>query len=332
MKVKGFSALTLLSLALCGCGGNKKDDNVVSQRYIHKYGYAVSQEEWEARKCPGQVVTYLSNGVTVTATYEDGVKHGPMTQTYPHSQTVEKYFLYNQGNKVKEISYDLSGVPVEEWLQLSPTRYTLTRWYGEGSPMSVEEYAGEELVEGQYYTLSNEVESRVEKGVGQRVWRDRQGTLLAKDVVEGGYFIKKETFYPSGAPETIGYYFHNTLHGEKKAFTANGEPLFIEEFVGGELHGRSTYFENGTRYAEVAYLYGQKNGLEKHFTDGNKVSEEIAWFNGKKHGLSIFYGEGKPEHQWFYSGEAVSKRKFDELNQIDEMISQLPYSQENLRK
>lgn len=332
MKNKVIALLGLGFLALCGCNNNNDNDNVVSQRYIHKYGYAVSQEEWESKKYPGQVITNLSNGVTVTATYENGIKHGPTTHTYPHSQTVEYYCLYNQGNKVKEISYDPNGVPMEEWIQLSPTRYSITMWYNQGSPMMVEEFVGEELLDGQYYTTANELESRVEKGIGTRVRRNREGTLLAKETMEAGYAIKKETFYPNGAPESIAYYFHEALNGEKRTFAHTGEPLSIEEWVSGQLHGKATYFKNGNRYVEISYMNGQKNGIERHFIDGDIVSQEIVWENDLKHGISVFYADGKPELQWFYAGEAVSKRKFDELNKIDELISHLPYSEENTRR
>lgn len=333
MNSKALVLLGFLGLfALSGCN-NQKDENVISQRYIHKYGYAVSQEEWESRVCPGQVITSLSNGVTVTETYENGLKHGPTTLTFPHSQTVEHYILYNQGNRVKEVSYDLSGIPMEEWVQLSPTRYSITLWYAEGSPMLVEEFVGEELLEGQYFTLSNEIESRVEKGAGLRSGRDRNsGVLLSKELVEEGYPVKKETFYANGTPESIAYYFHGSLHGEKRTFAQTGEPLSIEEWVNGQLHGKSTYFKNGNRYLEVAYLYGQKNGTERHFVDGDLLSQEVTWVNDQKHGPSVFYAEGKPQQQWFYEGEPVSKRKFDEMKRVDEIISHLPYSQENLNR
>jgi antitoxin component YwqK of YwqJK toxin-antitoxin module len=332
MKSKVFALLGFLSLALCGCNNNKQDDNVISERYIHKYGYAVSQEEWETRNCPGQVITDLSNGVTVTATYENGIKHGPTTQTFPHSQTVEYYFLYNQGNKVKEISYDPAGIPIEEWIQLSPTRYSITMWFAEGSPMMVEEFVGEELLDGQYFTASNNIESRVEKGAGLRTRRDRNGTLLAKELIEEGFAVKKETYYPNSAPESIAYYFLGNLHGEKRTFAQSGEPLSIEEWVNGQLHGKSTYFKNGNRYLEISYLYGQKNGIERHFIDGDIISQEITWENDLKHGPAVFYADGKPQQQWFYAGEPVSKRKFDEMNRLDEIISHLPYSQENLHR
>lgn len=329
MNNKLFALLGFLGLALCGCSDNNQDDNVVSQRYIHKYGYAVSAEEWEQKNYPGQIITSYSNGVTVTSTVENGIKHGPTTHTYPHSQTIEYYCLYNQGNKVKEISYDPMGIPIDEWIQLSPTRYSITMWYKEGSPMMVEEFVGQELLDGQYFTLSNEVESRVEKGNGTRIRRDRSGTLMAKETIHEGYAIKKDTFYPSGAPESIAHYFKDALHGEKRSFGQNGEPLAIEEWVNGQLHGKATYFKNGNRYLEVSYLYGQKNGVERHFIDGDIVSQEVSWENDRKHGESIFYADGKPESHWYYAGEHVSKRKFDELNKLDEIISHLHYRDEN---
>ncbi len=321
MKSTVFALLGSLALVLTGCGNNNKEDQgVVSQRYIHKYGYAVSQDEWEAKNYPGQVITLKNNGVTVTETYENGQLHGPVSHTYPHSQTVEHYALYNQGIKVKEIFYDIAGMPVEEFVKLSPTRHSVTKWFAEGSPMLVEEFVGEELLDGQYFTLNNEIETRIEKGIGLRTERDRNGVLIAREVFEQGYPVKRETYYPGGAPESIAYYFRNCLHGEKRTYAKTGEPLAIEEWVNGQLHGRSTYFKSGVRYLEISYLYGQKNGLERHYIDGNILSQEIVWNNGQKHGPSVYFIDGRPEKQWFYDGEAVSKNKFDELSQLDEMI------------
>lgn len=323
MKTKIFTLFGLMTFLLSSCGDSQSNDTVVSQRYIHKYGYAVSQEEWEEKNYPGQIITHLNTGVTITATYEDGILHGPTTYTYPHSQTVERYCLYNQGNKVKETSYDPAGMPVEEWIQLSPTRYSIAKWYSEGSPMLVEEYVGLELLEGQYYTLTNDLESRIERGVGLRTRRDRNGVLNAKELFEQGYALKKETYYPTGSPESIAYYYRDHLHGEKRTFAQSGEPLSIEEWVNGQLHGKSTYFKNGNRYLEISYLYGQKNGMERHYLDGDILSQEISWENDQKHGPSIFYADETSEQEWFYGGELVSKHKYDELNRMDEIISHL---------
>ncbi|MCI0382126.1 MAG: toxin-antitoxin system YwqK family antitoxin [Chlamydiae bacterium] len=323
MKIRRLSIPVIaFSFIFSGCG-NRADDDVVAERFIHKYGYAVSKEEWESKTYPGQVITTLRNGVTITATYENGILHGPCTHTYSNSQTVQNFYLYNQGNLVKEISYDLRGMPMREKIQLSPSRYSLTMWYSDGTPASVEDYAGEELVEGEYFTLNNETESRIEKGCGMRMIRDELGILVAKDTFENGYMSKRETFYPGGTPESINFYSMNKLHGEKKIFAPGGEPLAIEEWTDGLLHGKAAYFSNGAKQMEISYLYGLKNGLETHYIDGKTVSKEILWENDKKHGSSTFYIDGLAKTEWFYAGQRVSKKKFDELDELDQMISKL---------
>ncbi len=322
MRKQVCALFGVIGVVLSGCNKNANNENVLSQRYIHKYGYAVSQEEWEAKNYPGQVVTQLKNGVTVTATYENGILHGPTTYTFAHSQTVETYYLYNWGNKVKEIQYNTLGMPIREKVQLSPTRYSMTTWYNEGVPMLIEEFAGEELVDGQYFTTANDLESRVEKGHGLRILRDEQGVLLAKEMVEEGYAIKKETFYSNGTPESIVFYHKGKLHGEKKTFALGGEPLAVEQWVNGNLHGKSTYYKNGTRYLEITYMYGLKNGIERHYIDGGILSRE----NDLRHGPSVVYFDGKPEErQWFYAGQSVSKAKFEDMNSLDELVGQVSY-------
>ncbi len=60
MKNKLFALLGFLSLlTLFGCNNDKQNDNVISERYIHKYGYAVSKDDWEEKNYPGQVITDL---------------------------------------------------------------------------------------------------------------------------------------------------------------------------------------------------------------------------------------------------------------------------------
>jgi antitoxin component YwqK of YwqJK toxin-antitoxin module len=156
-----------------------------------------------------------------------------------------------------------------------------------------------------------------------RINRDAEGILLSKEIVEGGYAIRKDMFYPSGTPESVAFYHRGDLHGEKKTFAANGEPLSVEQWVNGQLHGLAFYFKNGVKYLEIAYRNGEKSGIERHFIDGEKVSQEIVWEADMKHGPSTFYFDGKPiEQQWFYGGKLINKRKFDELSSIDGLILQ----------
>lgn len=323
MRTKVVCILGAAAAVLSGCGNHKKESQVISQQYIHKYGYAVSKEEWNAKKYPGQVITTLRNGVTLTSTFENGVLHGPTTRTYPHSQTVENYSLYNGGAIVKEIRYDIKGMPVRESLQLSPTRYAITLWYADGTPLSIEEFAGHELLDGQYFTMTNEIEARVEKGHGKKIHRDEKGLLLAIEEYAQGYVTKRETFYPTGAPESITHYAQGKLHGEKRTFQQTGEPIVIEEWVHGKLDGKTTHFKNGTKISEVSYLNGIKNGLEIHYLDGEVVSQQIQWENDVKHGPSIYFVAGKAKTEYYYNGEKVEKKDFDAQLRMDEMISQI---------
>ncbi len=320
-----FAIVGCCIVLLTGCYKNEKENNVVSERYVHKYGYAVSKDEFKKKKYPGQAITFLKTGVTITSTYEDGVLHGPTTHTFPNSQTVEAYYLYNQGNLVKQILYDIYGMPLREEVQLSPSRFASTKWYTDGTPMSTEEYAGVELVEGQYFNRQNEIEARVEKGKGERVIRDIQGILLAKEEIDEGQISRRATFYGSGAPESIAFFMKGLLHGEKKSFAENGEPLAVKEYINGKLHGKTTFYKNGARSVEVHYLDGMKNGLEIHYLDGEAVAQEILWENDHRHGPSKYYVDGIAQVEYFYDGDLVSESKWKELNRLDQMIGQISW-------
>ncbi len=308
-------------LILGGCG-DQGNNQVISKRYIHKYGYAVSEAEWGANNYPGQAVTTMRNGVTITATYENGLLHGPCTHTHPHSQTVESYYLYNFGDLKKEVNYDTLGMPIKENVQLSPHRHCITMWYGDGTPMSTEDFADDELLEGHYYTLSNDCEARVERGDGLRIRRDQNGVITSKDLIEKGYMTKRDTFYANGVLETTTHYDLNKKHGERFAFTTKGESLVVEEWIGDRLHGKSTYFNNGKKHVEAYYLYGARNGVETHFIDGDIIEQEIHWIHDRRHGPTKFYvGDAVAKTEWFYNGKHVSKKRFDELDQLDQMIT-----------
>ncbi|CAM0117697.1 Lipoprotein [Rhabdochlamydiaceae symbiont of Dictyostelium giganteum] len=312
-----------LTLLLTGCQRQLSENPVVSERYFHKYGYAVSKNEFEDRKYPGQVITTLKTGITITSAYENGILHGPTTHTFPHSQTVESYFLYNQGNLVKQIQYNIHGMPLREELQLSPNRFSTTKWYEDGTPMSMEEYEGSQLHEGSYLSQNNEVETRVVGGKGTRLVKDQKGHLEAQEEIYHGYTVKRESFYPNGAPESIAYYTDGVLNGEKKLFTESGEPLAIKEYLNGKLHGKTTFFKNGLRTVEMHYLDGVKNGLEIHYIDGGTPSQEITWENDHKHGPSRYYAGGLAQLEYFYDGKLVSENRWHELNKLDNMIQQI---------
>ena len=130
MKVYIFFSFLVLGLLFTSCNKkNKKDENVVSQRYIHKYGYDVSKDEWLLNKYPGQVVTVLKDGTTIASSYENGNLHGTTTFTYPYSQTIESLSIYENGNLIKKVSYNIKGLPKKEDIFLSDDHIKTSFWY-----------------------------------------------------------------------------------------------------------------------------------------------------------------------------------------------------------
>lgn len=315
--------LPLFPLILAGChnSNQNKDDHVVSERYIHKYGYDVSKKEWETASYPGQVITTLRNGIMVTASYEDGVLHGSTTHTFPHSQTIESLNLYENGSLVKKTSYNIRGIPYQEETFLSPSHVKISRWYATGTPLSVEEYHNTELLEGEYYNKHNKIEYRVSKGSGIRVARDQHEHIVVKETIKNGHPILRETFHPHGIPHMIIPLSGKNIHGEKKVFAPSGEPISSESYSQNVLNGPATYFQNGCRYLELSYQNGLKHGIERHYVDGETIVEETTWCEGQKHGPSTVYFDGMSKTNWFYNNASVSKERYRELLKREKNIA-----------
>lgn len=323
--MRRFSPLyiALSGLFVFGCQNSGKDqnENIVSKRYIHKYGYDVSKDEWDGANYPGQVITTLRNGVTVTSSYEDGILHGPTTYTFPHSHTTESLNIYEKGTLVKKVTYDIRGIPQKEELFLSPSHLKTTKWYQKGTPLSVEEHHNNELLEGEYYNEKNETTSRVVNGSGIRIVRDQHENIASKETIENGLPILKETFHPHGIPHIILPLSGGKIHGEKKVFAPTGEPVSVETYKLNALHGPATYYQNGCRYLEMNYQDGLKHGKERHFVDGETVVEETEWIEGQKHGPSVVFFDGMSQTRFYYNNQIVSKEKYQELCDIEENIA-----------
>ncbi len=317
--------LALMAIGLAtGCNKtNKANDQVITQRYIHKYGYDVSREEWENERYPGHVVTTLRNGVTMTASYEEGILHGLTTYTYPYSHSVQSQYLYERSQLVKKTSYDIRGVPQQEELFISPSHTKLTKWYANGTPRAVEEYENGILTQGEYYNFANEVESQVSCGSGLRIDRDSQGKLLTKENYDNYEKVLITTFYPNGTPHMVTPYHNDKIHGQRKIFAQTGEPLKVETFNNNLLQGTSTHFQNGSKYLEISFVNGNRHGIERHFVDGDTLVEETRWEYDYKHGPSTVYSDGYSKTDWYFNGYKVAKSKFDSLTDQERMMASM---------
>lgn len=303
--------LMILLVAFCtSCFNTGPLDQIVSQTFVHKYGFETSEQEWEAREKDGQVVAVLKNGVKITRSYQGGQLHGPTTYTFPNSSIVEKLLVYDMGTLLKECQNDAEGMPVREEVFEFENRSVITLWDNKGVPLSVEEYDDEILMEGKYYTGEHVLEAEVVQGFGERMKRDRTGLLISRDAIQNGVIAARSTFHPNGNIHTISHYHDYQLHGEQTKFTVSGKPLMELNWNHGVLDGPKTIYRNGSKVAEVPYINGQKHGTELHFDDLGTLTAEIEWRNDKKHGVTKLHSEETTDTEWFYEGKVVNAEKF----------------------
>ncbi len=321
---KQYTGLALTTtLLLSGCFSDDVGNPIVSQKYVHKYGFDVSEKEWQEREEEGLIVSMLKNGVKVTHSYENGFLNGPTTYSFPHSSVVEKLQVYAQGTLLKEVLHDPAGIPISEDVYEFDDRKITTLWDEKGAPLSVEEYDGDLLVEGKYFTPDHELEGQVEAGFGERYKRDRSGLLLLRDLIENGTVTTRTNFHPNGLIHSISHYHDYQLHGEQKKFTSAGKPLMDLNWNHGVLDGLKITYRDGLKIAEIPYINGQKHGIETHYDDIGNLTAEIEWKNDKKHGLSRFFDSESTEEAWFYKGAVISQQRFETLSSRENLVAEL---------
>ncbi len=323
MKRLSVSLLVSSGLILSSCQSNSALDQVVSQQFVHKYGFTVSPEEWEERSQDGQVVEELKNGIKVTRSYENGVLHGPTTFTFARSPVVEKLLSYDQGVLLKETVFDMKGIPIREDLYEFDDRNIITLWSDRGIPLSVEEYENEVLIEGKYFTPDHDIEAKVENGYGYRVKRTREGLLVSKDQMKNGLIAERTTFHPNGEIHTISHYHDYQLHGSQMKYSASGRPLMELSWNHGVLDGHKVIYRNGIRVAEIPFVNGVKHGTELHYDDLGNLISETAWRNDKKHGCCKSYTEDSADADWYHNGMLVDAQKFVLLENREQIVAEL---------
>lgn len=322
MRPRFLPAYACAALFLTGCQSHYEGD-ILSQQFVHKYGFNVSESEWEERSQDGQSIALLKDGVKVTRSFENGVLHGPTTYTFPNSSIVEKLLIYDQGSLLKEIVQDEHGIPIREELFEFDDRKVITHWDEKGAPLSIEEYDGELLQDGKYFTPDHELEAQVESGYGERIKRDRAGLALCRDRIENGIIAERVSYHTNGQVQSISRYHDYQLHGEQLKYTASGKPLMTLNWNHGILDGLKTIYRNGLKIAEIPYISGQKHGTEFHFDDLGNLTAEITWKTDKKHGCSQFHTEEATETEWFYKGQAVTKPKFEIMESREKFIAEV---------
>ena len=310
-----FSGRTLFIVGACvfigtGCSHSSQGE-VLKTAYYHSYGPQMAEADWEGQGSTGEVVEVLKNGVEVRKEYAGGVLDGSSSWTFPHSKIVERVEDYRNGNRIaSSINYE-TGSPKfqEEWLP--EDRRVVRTWYDDGAPRFIEEYSGDNLVDGQYLTVDGEVECAVLAGHGVRVERSRNGTLLSREQLADCVIVATEAFYPNGQLREAMSFKGGVRHGQCRRFAENGEPLSIERWTNGVVDGIQLFFDEGLPVRQIPYSMGKKEGVEFHYRPGTEeVVEEISWHQNLRHGPSKTYMGGEVHADWYWRGGKTSEQQY----------------------
>lgn len=323
MKLKIFVPMGIALFLLSSCQKKNEDQGFVSQHFVHKYGFEVSEKEWENRNKNGEIITALKNGITKTSSYKSGVLHGTETLTFPNSTIIQERLEYDEGKLIKKTVYDNTGLPIQEDSFDLDGKKIITKWDKNGVPLSMEEYEKELLWTARYYTSKNEMESSISEGKGTRIKRNREGLLLSQENVENGIITNRKTFHPSGEIQSLTCFLDYQIHGKQQTFSPAGKLLTSVNWDHGKINGIMTCYQEGQTTNEIPYVNGKKHGIEKEYDLKGALVKEIHWDNDKKHGSARSHFNDFTDIQWFWKGTAVDLQKFQELKLRDELMADL---------
>lgn len=313
MRYLYFSGIVSLSLLTVSCARQQSTDvEVMDQTFIHKYGVAVPPNFWDASGKDGSVISTMADGVVITRTYSAGLLNGETTYSFPHSSQIQKKELYNNGTITKELEFHFDGTPQREVAYDCPIGMkTVSTWYLSGIPKSIEQYSGNLLYNGEYFTSTNQRDACVENYAGNRLVRDDHGQLISTDTVHEGQLVSRITYHPNSMPKESIPYCDNLIHGTKRTYHPAGEPASVEEWKGGKQEGLTMLYLHGEKYAEVPYANGVKHGVEQRYRDGSDLAQELSWSDGRLHGPSTSYINDNQRVEWYYQGAPTTEADYN---------------------
>jgi len=310
MRLSVLSGIALMGFCVgcttkCGC-----EQDPLSKKYAHQYGQALSEQEWRARGSSGSITTRLASGVVRVEHYDQGLLHGDLTETFPFQGAIALRQVFERGAKVKEVSYSPSGVPIhqQEW---RGDQRLVTYWYGDGSPLAVETHEQGRLISGEYFSRAGELEAQVVEGKGIRLCRDGLGKLLAREEIQGGEISLRTELFDDGAPKRVLPFYQSAIHGVAATYLPDGQPSTVDHYHLGLRHGTSTTYLNGEKVKEVPYVYGKREGLERHFADGKAVVKTISWSQDLQHGPAETMLPEAHKIEYWYRGTLVPKFTYE---------------------
>jgi antitoxin component YwqK of YwqJK toxin-antitoxin module len=286
---------------------------VLEKKFIHAKGWVIPEAHWKKSGETGRIVSTLYGGITGTQNYVSGVLEGETTYTFPHSTIIQQRQIYSHGVLLEDLTYWWSGKLKVQISYEPPDRKVVKEWYDSGCPKSVETYAGELLVNGEYYDMTNNLDSSVDQGASVRTNRDFYGNLLSTHNFKLGGCDAETTYHPNCMPKAITPYRDGIVDGLRKTYWPGGEPNTIETWVSGKLEGVTIVFRDGEKVEEVPYVNGRKNGVGHIFKDGVTIVQDITWKDDKKHGPVVHYLDDHKCTEWYWKDQKVSKSYYDSM-------------------
>jgi len=317
MKLPRSVCFLILLGLLNSCQNRNGSDEVVCGT-VHRYGVPLAPDDWSDRGQCGQVLSMRKDGVEVKRNYDNGILHGECTYSFPHCDFIQKREVYEQGNLTQEQIHYTSGFPHKQTVYEGADKQAVTVWYENGAPHAHEKIENGNLIHAQYYDVDQQVDSRIEGGNGLKTNRDGQGQLQSVDTIKGGQKAMSTTYHPNGAPSTVTPYVNGTVEGERRTYLPGGEPATIEKWTGGVQQGTMQEFEHGEMRAEIPYVNGKKQGVERRYRDdGQTLAQEITWVQGQRHGPTYSYIGNTTKTDWYFHNKQVAnKSTFDMMSNL----------------
>lgn len=309
---KTIIGLLGISVLVTGCRGPQNQE-IVKEIY-YKYDLPCTKPDWEIRGEDGKIVQLRKDGVSITRSYEQGILHGETSYTFPNASTIAQIDLYENGTLVASQHNYASGIPHTKEHYKNELLTEKTIWYEDGTPSLHELYEEGYLLSGEYRTVLNVVESKVQDGQGTRICRSSEGELLSKDAIKNGELFESVTYFANGDPATITPFEKGQIHGMRLTFLQGGVPQTVEQWENGNQEGLTITYQNGEKLSEAHYHKGKKNGIELRYRDGDLLVEEVNWVKDIQHGPCKYYLDGETKTQWYHQGDIVSRTTFERMN------------------
>lgn len=320
MKKLLFSLSMCTLMTLIDGAPIQKDSAIIKETFRNNYGIIVSGQDWVKRGSDGTITKILKDGSTLYEVYVQGVLHGEVTLTFPHSTTLAVVKTYDQGRLLSYKTFFPNGLPAKEELFREDGAFTVTLWPdGHQNDTLATPYFTETtyqglVLEGKYASFNGKYSSSIQNGEGVRSVFSQSNVLLAEEVFSSGVMVKRTTFYPNREPETIVHYADSVPHGLRLTYLPGGIPNTIEEWRYGYQDGMTKIFKNGCKVAEIPFVKGVKEGVELRYDEHESIAEEVSWKNNCLHGIRRIHAGGESRSEWYYRGRLVSQTKFERLH------------------